>query len=205
MRLLARNQLRHLLSSTAPDSLFIEPLLRPEQVGAVSIDLRLGYDFLVSILTRQPAIEVLPADPNRRRGIHSFFQETRRRLGERFVLYPHQAVLTTTVEYVALPNNVQAEITVRSSYARLGLGVNTTMQPGWRGAIPLEIFNHANTPVEMVVGSCVCQARFYEIGEHHQYVGGESPRKYFGTVRPTVSRIDEDADLSILGRMVAGS
>lgn len=201
MRLLTREEISASLSSNDPNSLYIEPLLRPEQVGAVSVDLRLGYDFLVSVLTRRPAIEVLPIDPERKRGIHSFFQETRRRLGERFVLYPHQAVLTTTIEYVSLPKNVFADISIRSSYGRLGLGIQTGMQPGWRGTIPLEVFNHGNTPVEMVVGSCVCQARLFTLAADLEYVGGAVPRKYFGNVRPTASRVEEDTDLPILAKM----
>jgi len=156
---------------------------------------------MVSVLTRRPAIETFPVEPGRKRGTHSYFQETRRRLGERFVLYPHQAVLSTTVEYVALPPNINADIVVRSSYGRLGIGIATMMQPGWRGTIPLEIFNHGNTPVEMVVGSCICQARLFELDSSVDYLGGASPRKYYGTVRPTASRAGEDADLPILSRM----
>lgn len=74
------------------------------------------------------------------------------------------------------------------------------MQPGWRGAIPLEIFNHGNTPVEVVVGSCVCQARFYKIESNEGYIGGGS-RKYFGSVRPAVSKADQDSELGILATM----
>jgi dCTP deaminase len=201
MRLLTKPDILELLKRDDADSLFIDPLLREDQVGAVSVDLRLGYDFLVSVLTRRPAIETYPVDRPKKRGIHSYFQETRRRLGERFVLYPHQVVLSTTVEYVSLPVNVLAEIAVRSSYGRLGIGITTVMQPGWRGAIPLEIFNHGNTPVDMVLGSCVCQARLYEVENNVGYVGGVVPRKYFATVRPTVSKAERDTDLSLLSKI----
>jgi dCTP deaminase len=200
MHLLTRHELLALLEDPDPSSLFLDPLLAKEQVGAVSVDLRLGYDFLVSVLTRRPAIETRPMDNQKKRGIHSYFQETRRRLGERFVLYPHQVVLSTTVEYLSLPIDIYADISTRSSYARLGIGVSTMMQPGWRGAVPLEIFNHGNTPVEVVVGSCICQARFYKIDSEAEYVGGAS-RKYFGTVRPAVSKADMDSELDTLTRM----
>jgi dCTP deaminase len=189
-----------MLEDPDPGSLFLDPLLTKEQVGAVSVDLRLGYDFLVSVLTRRPAIEPHPMDNQKKRGIHSYFQETRRRLGERFVLYPHQVVLSTTVEYLSLPIDIYADISTRSSYARLGIGISTMMQPGWRGAVPLEIFNHGNTPVEVVAGSCICQARFYKIDNQAEYMGGAS-RKYFGTVRPAVSKADMDSELGTLTRM----
>jgi dCTP deaminase len=200
MRLLTNEAIRASLEQSDANSLFIEPLLRAEQVGALSVDLRIGYDFLVSVLTRRAAIEVFRAEQKQRRGIHSFFQETRRRFGERFVLYPHQAVLGTTIEYVALPTNMYAEISIRSSYSRLGLDVQTVMQPGWRGAIPLEIFNHSNTPVELVVGACFCQARIFELDANQNYVGAGT-RKYYGNVRPTISKVDEDRDLPIISKM----
>lgn len=201
MRLLTRDEIRKSLANPEPESLFLDPLLSPGQVGSIAVDLRLGYDFTVSILTRRAAIEPYPADNVKKRGINSYFQETRRRIGERFVLYPHQVVLTTTVEFLSLPKTIYADIFIRSSYGRLGVGLSTTMQPGWRGTVPLELFNHGNTPIEMVVGSCVCQARFYEIDQCADYMSAGSGRKYFGTVRPAVSKADHDEELVRLGRM----
>jgi len=200
MRLLTSSELTASIADPE-NGIFLDPLLRSDQIGSVSIDLRVGYDFLVSVLTRRPAIELVASAGSRKRGVQSYFQETRRRLGERFVLYPHQLVLATTVEYLSLPENLYADISVRSSYARLGLGVQTSLQPGWRGTIPLELFNHGNTPVELIVGSCICQARFFEIDEKVQYVNGTMERKYFGAIRPVVSKAERDADLSILLKM----
>ncbi len=201
MQLLTRPDIVAALDDPDPKSLFLEPLLDKAQIGAISVDLRLGYDFLVSVLTRRPAIETYPSENVRKRAIQSYFQETRRRLGDRFVLYPHQVVLSTTIEYLSLPSNIYAEIMIRSSYGRLGIGISTRMQPGWRGTVPLEIFNHGNTPVEMVVGSRFCQAHLYRIETDMDYVGGGVSRKYFGTIRPTVSKADHDEELAILSRM----
>jgi dCTP deaminase len=201
MQLLTRPEILKSLDDPHPNTLYLEPLLDRAQVGAISVDLRLGYDFLVSVLTRRPAIETHPSENVRKRAIQSYFQETRRQLGDPFVLYPHQVVLSTTIEYLALPSNIYAEIVIRSSYARLGIGVSTRMQPGWRGTVPLEVFNHGNTPVEMIVGSRFCQAHLYRIETDMDYVSEGIPRKYFGTVRPTVSKADHDEDLAILSRM----
>ena len=201
MRLLTHDEIISSWKDPNPESLFLDPLIDVAQIGAVSIDLRLGYDFLVSVLTRRPSIETHPVENVPKRAIQSYFQETRRRVGDRFILYPHQVVLSTTIEYLSLPAKVIAEISIRSSYGRLGIGISTTMQPGWRGTVPLEIFNHGNTPVELVVGSCVCQARLYEIDTSVPYIEPSSSRKYFGTVRPTVSKADHDKDLPILSKM----
>ncbi len=135
--------------------------MEDSQIGPVTIDLRPGYDFLVSILTRKPSIETATDLGSPHRAIGSYFQETRRELGEKFVPYPNQVVLCTTLEYVSLPHNVYADILSRSSYT-LTRCTNTMVQPGFRGCIPLALFNHGNSPVELVVGSQVCQARFFE-------------------------------------------
>ena len=205
MQLLSRPELLSSLADPSPESIFLDPLLKDDQVGAVSIDLRLGYDFMVSVLTRSPAIEPNPVSNTKKRAIQSYFQETRRSVGDRFVLYPHQVVLSTSVEYLSLPANIIADISIRSSYARLGIGVSTKMQPGWRGSIPLELFNHGNTPVEMVVGSCICQAHFYKIDGQEAYIGAGPKRKYFGGVRPTVSKADHDEELDLLSRMAVNT
>lgn len=194
MRLLNRDSLLESLHSDDNESLFLEPLLEESQVGNVTIDLRLGYDFLVSVLTRKPLISVSDTS-SQKRGIRSYFQETRREIGERFVLYPSQLVVTTTLEYLALPSNYYVDVLSRSSYTRLGIHVNTMVQPGFRGCIPLELFNHGNNAVELVVGSRISQARFFELDSEGKYIEESHKRKYYGDVRPTVSKADMDPEL----------
>lgn len=203
MKLLDRKEINTLLKSNDDDSLFLDPLLEEEQVGNVTVDLRLGYDFLVSILTRKPYVELDPKKDRYHRGISSYFQETRREIGDRFVLYPNQVVLTTTLEYISLPSDVYADILSRSSYTRLGIHINTMVQPGFRGCVPLELFNHGNNAIELVVGSRICQARLFKTGNQHHYHAEErnTPRKYFGDVRPTVSKADIDKEISILSKL----
>ena len=105
------------------------------------------------------------------------------------------------IKNFSLPNNIFAEVSIRSSYSRLGVSISTTLQPGWKGTVPLELFNHGNSPVEMVVGSRVCQARFYQIDQEVEYVIPGSVRKYFGATRPAISRADKDKELELLTRI----
>lgn len=205
MKLLDRCQINKLLESTEDNSLFLDPLVEGSQVGNVTIDLRLGYDFLVSILTRKPYIELGPKEDQFHRGVASYFQETRREIGDRFVLYPNQVVLTTTLEYISLPSNVYADILSRSSFTRLGIHINTMVQPGFRGCVPLELFNHGNNVIELVVGSRICQARLFEIDnpeetEYHRE-NKTNYRKYYGDVRPSVSKADLDEEVIFLSKL----
>ena len=193
-----RDELLERLGKPGPAGLWIEPLLDDDQIGEVTTDLRLGYDFLVSIVTRRPFIG-LARDDVGFRSVSSYFQATRRELGERFILYPDQVVLTTTLEYVALPSDVHADLLTRSSYTRLGIAVNTLVQPGYRGCFSVELFNHGNNPVELIVGAKMFQMRLTKLPGPQPYGGVE--RKYFGTVRPTPSRAPEDKDLPRLLRI----
>ncbi|MEX3313998.1 dCTP deaminase [Sulfitobacter sp. PS-8MA] len=199
MSLLSREQIKARLNSGKPDQLFIDPLLSDEQLGAVSIDLRLGCDFLVSVQTRKASVSLLKDEFFREPSM--FFQESRRDVGETFILYPSQTALSTTLEYIGLPNNVYSDVTTRSSYNRLGLTLNSTFQPGFRGCVSLELFNHSNSPIELVVGSRIVQARFFGVEEDSQYFTAKQRRKYIGHVRPTTSRAADDSDLAVLSRM----
>jgi len=194
VELLHREEIERRLGSSGGQALHIEPLLELSQIGEVTIDLRLGTEFLVSILTRKAYISVHKSDQDYR-GISSYFRPTRRELGDRFILFPNQIVLASTIEYLGLPDDVYADVLSRSSYTRLGVDVNTMVQPGFRGCLSVELFNHVNTPVELVVGSRVFQARLFSVGRETLYNSGPNRRKYFGAVRPAVSRAPDDSDL----------
>lgn len=197
MALLTKEEITLILNSDEQRQIFIDPLLSLDQVGAVSVDLRLGVDFLVSVQTRTASIQLHHegASPN------AFFQPIRRDIGDTFLVHPSQAVLATTLEYIGLPLDVYADLNARSSYQRLGIAIGSHFQPGFRGCASLEIFNHSNTPVELVIGSRIAQARFYRASGENPYIGAGLPRKYLGNVRPTNSKAHHDVDLKVLSKL----
>lgn len=202
MKLLNNKEILESYHSIDDNSLFIDPLLNMNQIGSFTIDLRLGYDFIVSIITRKPSIKLYPSFDNQiHQPVRTFFEETRRDLGNSFLVYPNQVVLATTLEYISLPDHIYADVLTRSSYARLGLVINTMVQPGYRGCISLELFNHGNTPIELVVGSRICQIRLFDGEQNIPYVGASSQRKYFANVRPTISAVEADEELNILNKL----
>ena len=200
MELLPKKEIIRRMNLSNSDRFFVDPLLDDDQIGEVTIDLRLGCDFLVSILTRRPYISTLKAESGFR-GVASYFQNTRREFGDSFVLYPNQLALAVTLEYVGLPQDVFADILTRSSYARLGIHLNTMIQPGYRGCFPIELFNSSNNPVELVVGSRIVQTRLFSGSFSAEYTGASLTRKYLGNVRPMASRAPDDPDLQRLGRI----
>ena len=177
--------------------IIIRPLLQPEQVGELSVDLRLGTDFLLSFQGRNSAIDASNydnPDPS-----SSFFQETRRLVGQGFLFHPLQTVLVSTLEYVKLPPNIFLSLTMRSSYSRLGLSISSIVEPGYCGCISMELTNVNNTPVKITVGSRIAQARFYRMEKETNYFSKE--RKYICQVRPEVSLANGDEERAILKKI----
>lgn len=177
--------------------LTIVPLLEESQIGEVSIDLRIGTDFLALHQGREAFIDATE-DKIEKRPLKSHFTETRRTLGEGFLLHPAQPVLFSTLEYIKLPEDVYAILSLRSSYSRLGLTVSTIVQPGYCGCVSVEIVNSGNTPIKIMVGARFLQARLVKLDQKLNYFN--SARKYTCQVRPMASKANEDEELKKLFR-----
>ena len=86
MSLLTRTDLQARINSGKADQIYIDPLLSDDQIGSVSVDLRLGCDFLVSVLSHKPSVILHPIDSHS--GPETFFQSARRDLGDAFLIHP---------------------------------------------------------------------------------------------------------------------
>jgi dCTP deaminase len=186
--------------------LVISPILDPEhQVTATTVDLRLGTEFLVSLRTRHPAIDLGDAEAERgsaAASMGSFFERTFRDFGERFVLYPNHFVLGCTFEYVRMPEDLCAEMHVRSSLRRAGLGMGGFVQPGYTGVLTLELANDSGNALVLYPGMRAVQLTFFEIDAQAggEYVKAEAA-KYLGGVGPQLSRMREEWDWDVLRSM----
>jgi dCTP deaminase len=169
----------------------IRPLLSKKQFGEISLDLRLGTDFLVSFQGRQPYIDASGDDLDR--PISSFFQETKRLVGETILLHPHQTILCSTLEYIKIPKNIFLTLSTRSSYSRIGLSVSSIVQPGYCGCLSLELTNNNHNPIKLRVGASIIQARFFELDNDTEYFNTQ--RKYSCQVRPVASKANLDEEL----------
>lgn len=184
--------------------LVITPILDVNQIGETSVDFRLGYDFLVSIQGREAFINASKndwsqSDGSNQRNITQFFQDTRRQIGETFILHPNQTVLAVTLEYVKLPNDYLLKLFMRSSYSRLGITINTIAQPGYCGCLSMELTNNNNNPINLTVGSRIIQGVFFKTSKPTKYF--QRDRKYTCQVRPEASAIIKDDDLNLLNEL----
>ena len=138
--------------------LVITPLLDPNQIGDASVDLRLGFEFIVFNL---PSIGCIDPSKNDEieREIHKYQTRVRVNRGGRFVLHPKQFVLGSTLEYIVLPVDLHGEVGGRSTWGRTGLVIATatTVAPGFHGCITLELANEGMLPLILRPGDSVAQ------------------------------------------------
>ena len=175
--------------------LIISPLLDETQIGQISIDLRVGTDFLTSQQGREPYIDATN-DAFNNRPIKSFFTETRRHIGEPFLIHPNQTILFSSLEYIKLPNDVFAILSCRSSFSRLGLSISTIVQPGYCGCLSIEMLYSGSSPIKIMSGTRLLQIRLYKLADSLPYF--ETNRKYACQVRPIPSKANEDEELLLL-------
>lgn len=104
----------------------------PDCINPASIDLKLGDEF-VNLKTKER------------------FQ------ANEIMIYPGDAFLATTIEYVRLPANLAGQIALKSSLAREGLNhlLAGFCDPGFSGKITLEIYSVI--PITLNAGDRVVQ------------------------------------------------
>ena len=177
----------------------IRPMLDVnQQVGQITVDLRLGTDFLISYQGRKPYIDATSYE-QKLSSIKDFFLPHRRKFGDEIILHPHQTILCSSLEYIKLPENVFAILSMRSTYSRLGLTISTLIQAGYCGCVSIELTNANNNPIRVAVGARIFQARLYLLSDKVPY--SYNTRKYVAQVRPIPADVEDDKDLAILKRI----
>ncbi|MBE0635213.1 dCTP deaminase, partial [Candidatus Bipolaricaulota bacterium] len=79
-----------------------------------------------------------------------------------FELLPGANVLSESVEWFNMPDDVCAVCWGKSSYARCGLLVNVTpLEPGWKGILTIELANISPYPIRLHVGQGIAQVVFF--------------------------------------------
>ncbi len=180
---------RTIKEALAEGRIDIEPL-EPSYIQPSSVDLRVDRSFRVFENHRHPAID--PRSP----------QEDITKLveveeGEPFMLHPGEFVLGATLERVRLGLDVVARLEGKSSLGRLGLLIHSTagfIDPGFEGAITLELSNVATLPIAIYPGMKIGQISFYQMTTpaDHPYGSPELGSKYQGQTGPTPSRAHRD-------------
>ena len=72
--------------------------------------------------------------------------------------------LASSVEYFDIPATMAADVKDKSSWIRQGLLIgNTTIKPGWRGYLTLELFYHGDDELVIAEGDAIAQIVFEQL------------------------------------------
>ena len=155
--------------------LIIEPITE-EQIQPASVDLRLGNHFLN---VDENTVESMTLDKEIN---YVSFNSSE------IIIPPHSFLLATTMEYIKLPNYLTAFVEGRSSIGRIGLFIQNAgwVDPGFEGAITLELYNANRLPIKLTEGRRLCQLVFARLDQEAEtpYIG-----KYQKQTGATGSRV----------------
>ncbi|MEY5058647.1 MAG: hypothetical protein RJA51_394 [Actinomycetota bacterium] len=117
--------------------------------------------------------------------------------GEAFMLHPGEFALGSTLERVAVPNDLVARVEGKSSLGRLGLVIHSTagfIDAGFDGHVTLELANLANLPITLYPNMKIGQISFIKMTSpaENPYGSGAKGSKYQGQRGPTPSRYFEN-------------
>jgi len=175
------------------ERLVITPLLDSNQVGASSVDVRLGNEFIVTRRGGLPSI-----DPTNEASVYHQYQTKRHvNFKEKFYLHPNELVLASTLEYIRLPKDLTAYVTSRSSWGRVGLVIATAVAiaPGFTGCITLELVNLGEVPLILYPGARIAQLVIEECKGGSQYTG-----KYSCHTGPQYANVFNDKDMAYFAK-----
>ena len=109
--------------------------------------------------------------------------------GDECIIPPNSFVLTRSVEYLRIPEDVMVLALGKSSYARCGIVANVTpLEPGWEGHVTLELSNTTPLPAKVYANEGIVQLVFFQ-GDRPQQTYAERKGKYQGQRGVTLPRL----------------
>ncbi len=143
------------------------PALDKFQLGSHSIDLRLGFTFMVPKFwhVTKKGREAISIDYlNNKAGSH--FEVVELEQGQCFDILPGEYVIFSTLEAIKLPGNIMAVLYPRSSVNRRGLSVDLTgiIDAGYEGHLIIPVRNNTKSQtIRVYPGERFCQLVFEEL------------------------------------------
>lgn len=153
-----------IIDRIAKGNIAITPAIDEFQLQAHSVDLRLGYTFLLPKRWRMTknGRESVYIDPLRDHG-PEYFDVVELEQGQYFELLPGEHILVSTLESIKVPNDLMAVLYPRSSVNRKGLSVDLTgiIDAGYEGVLTLPVRNNTESQtIRLYPGERFCQIVF---------------------------------------------
>lgn len=180
---------RTLREEIAAGRIVVDPF-EPANVQPSSIDLRIDRYFRVFRNHTMGYIDV-------KQNLEDLTELVEIAEEDTFILHPGEFVLGSTLERVALADDLVARLEGKSSLGRLGLLIHSTagfVDAGWDGQLTLELSNVANLPITLYPGMKIGQISFLRMTTpaDRPYGSAEVGSKYQGQRGPRPSRYWEN-------------
>lgn len=109
--------------------------------------------------------------------------------GEACIIPPNSFVLTRSVEYMRIPEDVIVVALGKSTYARVGIVANVTpLEPGWEGHVTLELSNTTPLPAKVYANEGIVQLLFFQ-GDKPDVTYADRKGKYQGQRGVTLAKL----------------
>ena len=148
-------------------SISFKPNLDTFQLQGHSVDLRLGFTFMVPKMWHmtskgRESLDITHFDKRN----HDYFDVVELEQGQYFDLLPQEYILVSTLESMKVPKDLMAVLYPRSSTNRKGLSLDLTgiIDAGYEGQLILPIRNNTRSQtVRLFPGERLCQIVFEEL------------------------------------------
>ena len=106
------------------------------------------------------------------------------------VIPPNNFVLGRTVEYLKIPDDVTGIFFTKSTYARVGCNITTTvLEAGWEGELVVEIYNTTKFPIRVYANEGIGQILFFKGNEKCQVSYKDRGGKYMNQRGVTTAKV----------------
>ena len=110
--------------------------------------------------------------------------------GDECIIPPNSFVLSSTVEYFRIPNDVMVICLGKSTYARCGIIVNVTpLEPSWEGNVTLEFSNSTPLPAKIYANEGAAQFIFLKGNEKPDITYADRNGKYMKQSGVTLPKV----------------
>ena len=160
---------RQILERIEKGEIQFKPGLDQFQLQPHSVDLRLGFTFLIPKLWKltEKGRETVSID-HFSKDRSQYFDTVELEKGQYFDLLPGEYILVSTLEAIKVPANLMAVLYPRSSVNRKGLSVDLTgiIDSGYEGQLAIPVRNNTKgQTVRLYPGERFCQVVFDQLDE----------------------------------------
>lgn len=166
--MLTKSELSELI---AKGELGFEPELDSFQLQGHSVDLRLGWTFMVPRIWEMRREGRVALNMDRFGEIKSAFDTIKLKEGQYFEILPEEYVVVLTMEKIKMPSRVMGVLYPRSSVNRRGLSLDLTgiVDANYEGNLMIPVRNNTKTQVIRIYpGERFCQIVFYPLNRETQ-------------------------------------